>query len=103
MQQSRLHAESTFLPSTAIRPLVQRLCVKKYTRLGRWWDRKGENEIDLIAEDELSKSATFVEIKRQEGEISMGVLKQKAQTFLSATHQFRDHTIIYKGLSIDDM
>ena len=76
---------------------------KKYTRLGRWWDRKGENEIDLIAEDELSKSATFVEIKRQEGEISMGVLKQKAQTFLSATHQFKDHTIIYKGLSIDDM
>ena len=37
----------------------------EFTRIGRWWDRKGENEIDMIAEDELSDSVIFYEIKRQ--------------------------------------
>ena len=31
----------------------------QFTRIGRWWDRRGENEIDMIAEDELSDSVTF--------------------------------------------
>ena len=76
---------------------------EEYTRLGRWWDRKGENEIDMIAEDELSDKATFFEIKRQKDEISIGVLKQKAEVFLGATHQFKNYEIGYKGLSMEDM
>ena len=74
-----------------------------YTRLGRWWDRKGENEIDMIAEDELSDKAVFYEIKRQKDEISLGLLKQKAEVFLGATHVFKGYEIAYKGLSMDDM
>lgn len=30
-----------------------------YTRIGGWWDRKGENEIDIVAENELDDRATF--------------------------------------------
>jgi len=75
----------------------------KYTRLGRWWDRKGENEIDMIAEDELSDKATFYEIKRHADEISIGVLKKKAEVFLQATHQFKEYQISYKGLSLEEM
>ena len=37
----------------------------KRTRIGRWWDRKGENEIDMITEDELSDTVCFYKIKRQ--------------------------------------
>lgn len=76
---------------------------EKYTRLGRWWDRRGENEIDLIAEDELTNHVTFFEIKRQKDEISMGVLKQKAEVFIQATHQYKEHDISYKGLSMGEM
>ena len=75
----------------------------EYTRLGRWWDRKGENEIDMIAEDELADKVVFCEIKRQAEEISMGVLKQKAEVFMQATHEFKDYEIVYKGLSMKDM
>lgn len=75
----------------------------KYTRLGRWWDRRGENEIDLIAEDELTNHATFFEIKRQKDEISLGVLRQKAEVFLQATHQFKGHEISYIGFSMEEM
>ena len=76
---------------------------EEYTRIGRWWDRKGENEIDMIGEDELTDRVTFFEIKRQKEEISMGVLKQKAEKFLEATHQFKEYEITYKGLSMEDM
>ena len=75
----------------------------KFTRIGRWWDRKGENEIDMIAEDELTDSAIFYEIKRQKDDISLGGLKQKAEAFLLATHQFKGYKISYKGLSMGDM
>ena len=57
----------------------------------------------MISEDELSDKATFFEIKRQKDEISIGVLKQKAEVFLGATHQFKDYEIAYKGLSMEDM
>ena len=75
----------------------------EFTRIGRWWDRRGENEIDMIAEDELSDRVTFYEIKRQADEISIGVLKQRAEVMLQATHEFKKYDISYKGLSMEDM
>ena len=75
----------------------------QYTRLGRWWDRKGENEIDMIGEDELADKATFYEIKRQKDDISIGVLKGKAEVMLRATHEFNGYEIKYEGLSMEDM
>lgn len=75
----------------------------QYTRIGRWWDRKCENEIDLIAGDETEGSASFFEIKRQKDEISIGLLKQKAGNFLQATHQFKGYELSFCGLSMEDM
>ena len=75
----------------------------KYTRIGRWWDRRGENEIDMIAENELSDTAEFFEIKRQKEEISLGVLKQRAEVFLQATREFKSYGLSYTGLSMEDM
>ena len=75
----------------------------EFTRIGRWWDRKGENEIDMIAEDELTDSAIFYEIKRQKDDINLGALKQKVDVFLQATHQFKRYGITYKGLSMQEM
>ena len=75
----------------------------QYTRIGRWWARKGENEIDLIAEDETDGSAAFFEIKRRKDEISIGILKQKVETFLQATHQFKGYELSFHGLSMEEM
>ena len=75
----------------------------EFTRIGRWWDRKGENEIDMIAEDELSDCATFYEIKRQRDEISIGTLKKKTEAMLRATGAFKGYEIEYEGLSMEDM
>ena len=75
----------------------------QYTRIGRWWDRKRHNEIDLITEDELSEQVTFHEIKRNRDEIRLSDLKTKTETFLAATHAFKGYSIENKGLSMEDM
>lgn len=82
------------------RVLIER---KAYTRIGGWWDRKGENEIDIVAENELNNEATFFEVKRKAANIDIEVLKQKAAAFLRATGEFKGHDISYKALSMEDM
>lgn len=74
-----------------------------YTRIGGWWDRKGENEIDIVAENELNEEATFYEVKRKADNIDMDVLEHKSAAFLRATGEFKGYKIAYKGLSMDDM
>ena len=75
----------------------------EFTRIGRWWDRNGENEIDMICEDELEDKAVFYEIKRQADEISIGVLKEKSEAMLRASGAFKDYEIGYRGLSMEEM
>ena len=75
----------------------------KWTRIGRWWDRKGENEIDMITEDELSDCVTFYEIKRKADNINHAELQARADYFLNATRQFNGYTISTQGLSMEDM
>ncbi len=74
-----------------------------YTRLGYWHDRKGENEIDIIAEDEVDNKIEFIEIKRQYKNFDREILEAKSQTFLKAVGTFKDYEITYRGLSIEDM
>lgn len=37
----------------------------KESGIGYWHDRKGENEIDIVAEDELENKIVFIEVKRK--------------------------------------
>ena len=74
-----------------------------YTRIGGWWDRKGENEIDLLAENEIDKRAVFFEVKRQNARYSAKALEEKADQFLKATGRFRGYDIRLQGLSLNDL
>ena len=75
----------------------------QYTRLGYWHDRKGENEIDIIAEDEVDNKIEFIEVKRQKKNFDEDILKDKSETFMKAVGPFEDYEIVYRGLSIEDM
>jgi AAA+ ATPase superfamily predicted ATPase len=74
-----------------------------YTRIGGWWDRKGENEIDIVAENELEDTATFFEVKRKAENIDMEMLETKAAAFMRATGEFKGYSLSYKGVSMADM
>ena len=75
----------------------------RYTRLGYWHDRKGENEIDIIAEDEIDNTIVFIEVKRQAKNFDEKVLKAKSELFFKAVGSFKDFTTTYRGLSMEDM
>lgn len=55
-----------------------------WTQTGRWWDRQGLNEIDLIAINDLTHQFSIFEIKRNAQKINLALLEQKAQAFEKA-------------------
>jgi AAA+ ATPase superfamily predicted ATPase len=73
---------------------------KQYSEIGNYWDRKGANEIDIIAVNEMEKRIVFFEVKRNKKRISLSILKQKTENILN---DFSDYTTEYKALSMDDM
>ena len=76
---------------------------KAYTRIGSWWDRKSENEIDIVAENELNNEVVFVEVKRKEENFDAKVLNEKVDIFTRATGKYKDYAVTQKGLSMNDM
>lgn len=76
---------------------------KAYTRIGGWLARKGENEIDIVAENELNAEAVFIDVKRKSQNFDSEALDNKVATFSRATGRFKDYHIAQKGLSMDDM
>lgn len=76
---------------------------KQFTQIDNWWSRNGQDEIDLIAINELTKKAVFYEIKRNEKELNLPLLEQRTNTFLVATRELKKYTISSMGLSLSDM
>jgi hypothetical protein len=76
---------------------------KQYTQIDNWWSRNGEEEIDLIAINELIKKAVFYEIKRNEKELDLPLLEQRTNTFLVSTRELKKYAISSTGLSLIDM
>ena len=72
-----------------------------YTQIGNWWDRKGLNEIDMIALNEFDHTALTAEIKRNPKKISMSDLQTKVEALPKS--DFRQYQFELKGLSIEDM
>ncbi|MDR0777871.1 MAG: ATP-binding protein [Methanomassiliicoccaceae archaeon] len=72
---------------------------EKVTKIGSHWDRKGENEIDIIALNDMDMTATIIEVKRNPEKASLEKLKERAG-IVSGLNEFRtDHRV----LSLKDM
>ena len=74
-----------------------------YTKIGSFWDKSGQNEIDLIALNELERFAQIAEIKRNDQQIRLSTLKNKVEAMTKITEELKDHSIEYLGLSMRDM
>lgn len=76
---------------------------KKYTRMDSWWDRKGENEIDLVCDDEVSGRIDFFEVKRDKARIDLTALKKKSIAFFEKNPKLAGRKVSFAGLSMADM
>ena len=70
------------------------------TKIGGWWDKKSQNEIDIITVNELEKTCHIYEVKRQSKKISIEQVKAKANVFMQEMQGY-SHEI--SGLSMNDM
>ena len=75
----------------------------KWTRIGSWWDRKGENELDILAENELTETYAVCEVKRQGSKIDLDAVTDKFAAFQRATGAWRKVKPAYLALSMSDM
>lgn len=73
---------------------------KQFSDIQGYWNRKGENEIDIIAVNDLDKKLVICEVKRNKDRINMNILKNKATEIVA---RFKGYDTKYRALSMDDM
>lgn len=74
---------------------------EQFTQVGNWWDRKGQNEIDLIAINEFDHTGIVAEIKRNIHKICLGKLQEKIAVL--PKKDFGEYQLEVKALSLKDM
>lgn len=73
---------------------------KAITSIGSYWDKNGENEIDLIALNDFDKTAIVAEIKRNSKKISTQALSVKVAAIQK---QLTKYEVSLKTLSLNNM
>lgn len=73
---------------------------ERVTQVGNYWDRKGLNEIDMIALNDIDKTAVVAEIKRQSRKFNSNALAEKVATL---SQELSKYTVTQIGLSLKDM
>jgi AAA+ ATPase superfamily predicted ATPase len=73
---------------------------KEFSDIQGYWNSKGENEIDIVAVNDVKKHIVFCEVKRNPRRISSGELENKAKDIISKYPKFSTE---YKGLSLENM
>ncbi len=74
-----------------------------FTDVGPWWDKKGENEIDLVALNSTEKRIVFAEIKLNPEKIHLEELKKKANAFFFYNPRFATFEFSFMGLSTKEL
>lgn len=73
---------------------------ERVTMIGSYWDNKGLNEIDLIALNDLDKTAIVAEVKRNPKKIDLNLLQAKVDSIKKELSKYK---VQLKGLSLEDM
>ena len=73
------------------------------TAIGPWWDRKGEDEIDLVCEDEIAGTIDFYEVKIDRARFDKGVFVRKIEAFLEKHPEKKSLRRTMRCLSLSDM
>lgn len=74
---------------------------ERVTAVGNYWDRQGNNEIDLIALNDIDRTALVAEVKRNPERYKEHVLKEKFETIRREFAKYKEVKLV--GLSMKDM
>ena len=73
---------------------------ERVTLVGNYWDRKGLNEIDMIALNDIDKTVVVAEIKRQRKKFNPNGLADKVATL---DKELAKYNVSQVGLCMEDM
>lgn len=73
---------------------------KEYNQIGVYWERNNQNEIDIVAINDIEKTILFAEVKRNKTNISLEKLKLKSERLLQ---DFKEYKKEYSAFSLDDI
>lgn len=87
-------------------PLLEKYFLEKmkeegdYSSIGTYWQSGNQNEIDIVAFNDLKRQIVFAEVKRNKEKIRLADLREKAKNIQL---KFPDYEMEFIGLSIEDM
>lgn len=71
-----------------------------YNRIGTYWERGNQNEIDLVAINDMRKTVTLADIKLSKSKLNVEGMKRRAQGLLASYPHYQPEWI---GLSVENM
>ena len=71
----------------------------QFNQIGSCWERGNENEIDIVAVNDLKKEIILAEVKMNKSRINIAVLEKKTKNLLQ---DYRGYKPIWLGLSLED-
>lgn len=74
----------------------------QFNRIGRFWDRKGKHEIDIVAINDVHKKAVFIESKLQQKNYDESILLTKV-AFAMNKLKLTGYSIEHQGVSLDTL
>jgi len=72
----------------------------QYSKIGNYWERGNQNEIDIVAVNEEEKTMLLAEVKINSKKISIKTLQEKSKKLIQ---KFPDYKITFQGLSLEDL
>ncbi|MEA2016865.1 MAG: DUF234 domain-containing protein [Campylobacterota bacterium] len=71
-----------------------------YTTIGSYWERNNQNEIDIVAVDDIEKKLLICEVKLQEKRLNYDELVVKSQKLIQ---KYKGYSVEYRLLSLNDV
>ncbi|MGC2064232.1 MAG: DUF234 domain-containing protein [Thermodesulfovibrionales bacterium] len=72
----------------------------RYNRIGTYWERGNQNEIDLVAVNDLKKEVVFADIKLDSSRINLKTLKEKSSKL---SEEYKGYKKEWLGLHIGNI
>lgn len=73
----------------------------RFNRIGSFWDRKGHNEIDIVAINDLDKEVVFFDAKLRGKNFDAAKLEQEVNYAINKLKLF-DYNIRQQCVALDD-
>lgn len=72
----------------------------RYNRIGSYWEKGNQNEIDLVAVNDMKKEVVVADVKMDKERTDLEMLKQKAKRLITAYPQYKFQWL---GLGLRDV